>query len=106
MPSSDHDRVVQAVLRLPEYQRLVKTRNRVSLGFFLATLIIYASFILTLAFNPALFARPLAAGLTVSIGVATGTLVTVSAVILVAMYVHLSNKTFDPLLEAIVRKAS
>ncbi|MYN14507.1 DUF485 domain-containing protein [Pusillimonas sp. TS35] len=105
MPSSDHDRVVQAVLRLPEYQRLVKTRNRASLGFFLTTLVIYSGFILTLAFDPGLFARPIAPGMSISTGLATGTLVTISAVILVAAYVHLSNKTFDPLLEAIVRKA-
>jgi uncharacterized membrane protein (DUF485 family) len=40
------------------------------------------------------------------VGVLTGTIVTASAVLLVALYVRLSNKTFDPLLEAIVRKTS
>ena len=106
MPSSDHDRVVQAVMQLPEYQQLIKRRNRASLGFFAATLIIYAGFILTLAFDPDLFARPLAPSLTMSVGVLAGTVVTASAVVLVALYVRLSNKVFDPLLEAIARKTS
>ncbi|TEA80056.1 DUF485 domain-containing protein [Allopusillimonas ginsengisoli] len=106
MPSSDHDRVVQAVMRLPEYQQLVKIRSRVSLSFFMATLIIYSGFILTLAFNPELFARPVNAGLTISIGVLVGACVTVSAVVLVALYVRFSNKKFDPLLETIARKVS
>jgi len=106
MPSSDHDRVVAAVMQLPEYQRLIKSRNRASLAFLTVTIIIYAGFILTLAFDPALFARPVAPSLTLSVGVLAGTLVTASAVLLVALYVRLSNKTFDPLLEAIVRKTS
>lgn len=106
MPSSDNDRVVQAVMQLPEYQKLIKTRSRVSLAFFVTTLVIYSGFILTLAFDPELFARPIGPGATISVGVLTGTFVTISAIVLVALYVHFSNKTFDPLLQAIARKAS
>lgn len=106
MPSSDNDRVVQAVLQMPEYQKLVKTRGRVSLAFFGITVIIYSGFILTLAYMPELFARPISPGATISVGVLSGTIVTISAVILVALYVQFSNKTFDPLLKTIARKAS
>ncbi|MFT0547338.1 DUF485 domain-containing protein [Allopusillimonas ginsengisoli] len=106
MPSSDNDRVVQAVMQLPEYQELIRTRARVSLAFFVTTLVIYSGFILTLAFNPELFARPISAGATISIGILTGTFVTISAIILVALYVNFSNKRFDPLLKTIVRKVS
>ena len=98
--------VVQAVLRHPKYQELLRRRNRISLVFFALTVIIYAGFILTLAFDPELFGRPIADGVTMSIGVLTATLVAVSAVVLVSAYVYMSNKIFDPLLDAIVRDVS
>ena len=39
----------------PKYQELLKKRGRISLTFFIITLVIYSSFILTLAFDPELF---------------------------------------------------
>lgn len=95
--------LITRVLNNPKYQELLQRRNRISLSFFAVTLIIYASFILTLAFDPELFARPVG-DLTMSIGVLTATLVLISASILVALYVYISNKIFDPLLNAVIQE--
>ncbi|HUG58300.1 MAG TPA: DUF485 domain-containing protein [Candidimonas sp.] len=94
--------VVTAVMRHPKYQELLRRRGRMGLLFFAITVVIYAGFILTLAFNPELFGRSLP-GMTMSIGIMTGTIVVFSAVVLVSGYVYLSNKVFDPLLSAIVK---
>ncbi|MEQ4617716.1 MAG: DUF485 domain-containing protein [Corticimicrobacter sp.] len=102
---SDKD-VVTAVLKHPKYQELLRRRNRMSMQFFIATLVIYAGFILTLAFDPELFGSPLGPGWTMSIGVLAGVLVCVSAVVLVAVYIYFSNKIFDPLIKDIVKDVS
>ena len=98
--------VVQAVLQHPKYAELLRRRNRTSLVFFGLTIIIYAGFILTLAFDPELFGSPLGDGITMSIGVFTATLVAISAVVLICLYVYISNRVFDPLLDEIVRDVS
>ena len=97
------DTIVEKVLKHPNYAELVQRRTRVSMAFFAVALAIYSGFILTLAYMPDVFARPLGAGWTMSVGVFTGILVVFSAVIMIALYVYFSNKTFDPLLEEIVR---
>ena len=95
--------LITAVTNNPKYQELLQRRSRISLVFFVITFIIYSGFILTLAFDPELFARPVGS-MTMSIGVLTATLVLISASILVALYVYISNKVFDPLLEDILKE--
>lgn len=97
------DAVVEKVLKHPKYVELVQRRTRISMTFFFVALVIYSGFILTLAFMPDVFAQPIGSGWTMSVGVLTGILVIFSAVIMIALYTYVSNKTFDPLLEAIVR---
>lgn len=95
--------IVAEVLKHPKYQELVRRRTRVSMCFFGATLLIYASFILTMAYLPDVFAQPLGGSWTMSVGLFVGLLVVCSAVLLIALYTYFSNKVFDPLLEAIMR---
>ncbi|HZJ93104.1 MAG TPA: DUF485 domain-containing protein [Thiopseudomonas sp.] len=97
------DTVVDKVLKHPKYAELVQRRTKVSMAFFAVALVIYSGFILTLAFMPEVFAQPIGPGWTMSVGVLTGILVVFSAVIMIALYTYVSNKTFDPLLEAIMR---
>lgn len=59
--------VTARVLANPKYHQLVRKRNAISLAFFAVMLVVYAGFILTLAFVPELFARPIGAGFTTSI---------------------------------------
>ena len=98
-----NDDVVEQVLKHPKYVELVRTRTRVSMIFFGLTLVIYSSFILTMAYLPEVFARPLGPNWTMSVGLLVGLLVACSAVVMIAVYVYLSNKVFDPLLADIVR---
>ncbi len=100
--SSSRDLVAE-VTRNPKYQELLRRRNRISAIFFAITLVIYAGFILTLAFNPQLFGRPIG-DLTMSIGVLTAIIVLISASVLVSLYVYISNKVFDPLLHDIIEE--
>lgn len=95
--------LVAEVTRNPKYQELLRKRSRISLIFFAITIVIYAGFILTLAFDPELFGRPIG-DLTMSIGVLTATIVLVSASVLVSTYVYISNKVFDPLLKDIIEE--
>ncbi|MGY1458081.1 MULTISPECIES: DUF485 domain-containing protein [unclassified Luteimonas] len=95
--------LVERVLAHPKYQELHRRRGRASLGFFLLMLVVYSGFILTLAFWPDVFAQPIGAGYTMSVGVLAAVIVAVSAVLMIAAFVHLSNKHYDPLIDAIVR---
>ncbi len=94
-----NDNIVSQVLKHPKYQELVRRRTRVSMMFFVATLIIYSGFILTMAYLPEVFAQPLGETWTMSVGL----LVVCSAVLMIALYVWFSNKVFDPLLDAVLR---
>ena len=95
--------VIERVLAHPKYQELTRRRGRASLGFFLLMLVVYSGFILTLAFWPDVFAQPIGAGFTMSVGVLAAVIVAISAVLMIAAFVQLSNKHYDPLIEAIVR---
>ena len=97
------DTIVEKVLKHPKYAELVQRRTRVSMAFFAVALAIYSGFIPTLAYMPDVFAQPIGAGWTMSVGVLTGILVVFSAVIMISLYVYFSNKIFDPLLDAIVK---
>ena len=94
--------VVTAVTAHPAYQELLRKRNRMSLIFFGLTVVIYAGFILTLAFDPELFSRSVGS-MTMTIGVLSAAIVLVSAVVLVSTFVYISNKVYDPLLAQIMR---
>lgn len=95
--------VVEAVLKHPKYHELVQRRTRLSMTFFWIALVLYTSFILTLAYVPKLFATPLAAGMALNWGLLCGFLIIIVAVLMIMFYVHLSNKHFDPILAEIVR---
>jgi uncharacterized membrane protein (DUF485 family) len=64
--------------------------------------IVYAGFILTLAFDPELFSRSVGS-MTMTIGVLSAAIVLLSAVVLVSAFVYISNKVYDPLLAQIMK---
>lgn len=99
---SSSEQVVASVLRHPRYQELLARRGRTSLAFFTITWIIYAGYILTLAFLPDVMGQPVG-NLTLSYGVLGAVLVCISAVVLISLYVYISNKVFDPMLAAILK---
>jgi len=98
--SSTRD-LVREISANPKYRELLRRRGRISIAFFVITFIIYSGFILTLAFDPELFGRPVGDA-TISIGVLTATIVLISASVLIGIYVYISNKIFDPLIQSVL----
>jgi len=101
---STPDKLAARVAAHASYPDLLRRRRRVSVIFFAMTLVIYAGYILTVAFYPGLMSQSVGA-MTMSYGVLAGVLVCVSAVMLILWYVYLSNRVFDPLLATILKEA-
>lgn len=97
------DDVVQRVLAHPGYRALKQRRGRTRLVFFLLMCVVYFGFIITLAYRSDIFAAPLFAGATITVGIVVAILVAISAMLMIAGYVYWSGKYYDPLLAAIVR---
>ena len=78
-----------------EFQTLVKQRRRFSLILTSLTLIVYFSFILTLAYAPSVFATPVYEGSVISLGIPVGIGIIIIAFALTGFYVRKANKDFD-----------
>lgn len=98
--SSDH---VAKLIANPKYQALVKKRNSINNTFFIIMLVIYAGFILLVAFANQLMGQPIG-DMTISVGVVLGVLVLVSASILIILYTIICNKTIDPALREVLKE--
>jgi len=101
---STPDKLAARVAAHASYPELLRRRRRVSFVFFALTWIIYAGYILTVAFNPGLMSQSVGV-MTMSWGVLAGVMVCISAVVLICWYVYLSNKVFDPILATILKDA-
>ncbi|AQA00762.1 hypothetical protein BWQ93_09210 [Sphingopyxis sp. QXT-31] len=82
------------------YQRLVTTRSRFGWRLTILMLAIYFGYILLIAFEPHILARPLWPGVT-SLGIPLGLGVIVAGILLTAVYVRRANKVFDRDLDAL-----
>jgi len=79
----------------PEFKALVKQRRRLSLILTAITLLVYFSFILTLAYAPSVFANSLYKGSVISIGIPIGIGIIIIAFGLTGIYVKKANTDFD-----------
>jgi len=95
--------VLTKISQHPQYHMLLKKRSFISNSFFVFTLIVYNSFILFLGFAPEAAGKPLFDGATLSIGIFLGVLICMLAIVLVVVYVTISNKVFEPLISKIVK---
>jgi len=84
----------------PRYRELVRRRELFTWTLTAVMLIAYLSFILLIAFDKALLARPIGAGVT-SVGIVAGFAVIMLAIVLTAIYVRRAARDFDPLVEAL-----
>ena len=98
--SSDH---VAKLIANPKYQALVKKRNGINNTFFIIMLVIYAGFILLVAFADGLMGQPIG-NMTISVGVALGVVVLISASVLIILYTIICNKTIDPALKEVLKE--
>ena len=83
----------------PRYQRLVKQRGRFTWTLTAIMLAVYFGYILLIAFDKAVLARPIGGGVT-SIGIPIGVGIILLAIVLTGLYVRRANREFDPLVRA------
>ena len=89
--------LVEKIKANPDYQKLVKTRSAYAIKMSIAMLIVYFTFILTIAFNPSALAVPISEGSVTTIGIPVGMVIIVFAFILTGMYTKRANTEFDDL---------
>jgi uncharacterized membrane protein (DUF485 family) len=92
---------LEALERDPRYRELVRRRGRFTTLLTIAMLIVYFGFILLIAFDKALLARPVGDGVT-SLGILVGLGVILFAILLTALYVHRANGEFDDRLRDLI----
>ncbi len=91
------DELVQKVKNDPNYKELVSKRRSFSIKLSVAVLAVYFTFILTIAFDPALLAAPISTGSIISIGIPIGIFVIIFAFVLTGVYTRRANSEFDEL---------
>ena len=81
----------------PNFKELVKKRTKFAWTLTISILIVYFSFILTIAFKPSLLATPISSSSVTTIGIPIGIFVIVFSFILTGVYVKRANSEFDTL---------
>jgi uncharacterized membrane protein (DUF485 family) len=97
------DRVEERLARVaadPRYRELVRRRGRFGWALTAIMLAAYFGYILLIAFDKPLLARPIGRGVT-SLGIPLGLGVILLAILLTAIYVRRANREFDALTAAI-----
>lgn len=96
--------LTQRIQRNPQYQSLIKQRD--TLGWWLTGLVLlaYYGFILVIAFDKALFAMPIMAGMTTTWGIPAGFGVILLTIIVTSIYVHRANREYDRMTKEILDK--
>jgi len=89
--------LVDKIKNNPDYQELVSKRSSFSLKLTAAMLVVYFTFILTIAFDPSFLGTPLSADSVTSIGIPVGIAVISFAFVLTGIYTVRANGEFDDL---------
>ena len=89
--------LVDKIKNNPDYQELVKKRTSFSIKLSVAMLVVYFTFILTIAFNPTALGTPLSSDTVTSIGIPIGMAIIVFAFVLTGIYTRRANGEFDDL---------
>ncbi len=102
MIRQDQEALVAAVAADPRYVALVARRAR--LGWTLSAIIFtaFVGYLLLIAFDPALLATPIGAGVT-SLGIPLGLGLILLAIALTGLYVRQANRHHDAQMAAIIR---
>lgn len=101
----ERGRIVAQLAADPRYEQLVRRRSHFAWTLTGVMLIVFFGYILLIAFNKELLARPLYNGATTSIGIPLGLGVILVGIVLTGIYVRRANKEFDPASRAIVEDA-
>lgn len=99
------DPLVERIERNPKYQQLKATRTRLGWWLTILMLIVYYGYIGLIAFDKALLAKPVGAGVT-TLGIPLGIAVIVFTVVITGIYVRRANNEFDTLTRDILKDAT
>lgn len=89
--------LVKKIKNNPDYQELISKRSGFAIKLSIAMLVVYFTFILTIAFNPAALGAPISADSVTTIGIPVGMVIIVFAFILTGIYTKRANTEFDDL---------
>lgn len=91
---------VERIQNNPDYQKLVKTRNKFAWTLSIIMLVVYYAFILVIAFDPSLLGTRIGSGV-MTIGIPIGIAIIVIAFVLAGIYVRRANGEFDVLTQQV-----
>lgn len=89
--------LIEKIKTNPDYQKLVKTRTSFSITLSIVMLVVYFTFILTIAFDPSALGVPLSSDTVTTIGIPIGIAIIIFAFILTGIYTQRANTEFDEL---------
>jgi uncharacterized membrane protein (DUF485 family) len=89
--------LVDKIKANPDYHELVSKRSGFAIKLTIAMLIVYFTFILTIAFDPSVLGIPLSSDSVTTIGIPIGMAIIVFAFILTGIYTKRANGEFDDL---------
>ncbi|SFV60336.1 Putative membrane protein, clustering with ActP [hydrothermal vent metagenome] len=91
---------IEQIKNNPKYQELVSKRNRFAWTLSIIMLVVYYSFIMVIAFKPAIFGAKIGSGV-ITLGIPVGIAIIFIAFILAGIYVNRANGEFDTLTQQI-----
>ena len=89
--------LVDKIKNNPDYQELVAKRTGFSIKLSIAMLVVYFTFILTIAFNPSALGTPISSDSVTTIGIPIGIAIIIFAFVLTGIYTKRANGEFDDL---------
>ncbi|WP_294962388.1 DUF485 domain-containing protein [Sulfurimonas sp.] len=89
--------LVDQIKANPDYQELISKRTGFSIKLSIAMLVVYFTFILTIAFNPSALGTPLSPDSVTTVGIPIGIAIILFAFVLTGIYTKRANGEFDDL---------
>jgi len=97
--------IVNRVKNDPNFEKLLSERSRFAWKLTITMLVVYFTFILTIAFNPGALGAPLGDDTVTTVGIPVGIAIIIFAFILTGIYVRRANSEFDDLTAKIKENA-
>ncbi|UVJ42257.1 DUF485 domain-containing protein [Pseudomonas sp. LS1212] len=87
---------IDIISRHPDFQQLIRRKQRLNWTLTLTMLVIYYGFVLLVAFSPSTLGQSLNGGVT-SVGMLVGVVMVLLSFALTGIYVYRANNVLDPL---------
>jgi uncharacterized membrane protein (DUF485 family) len=89
--------LIKKIKNNPSYQKLLKTRTRYDWTMAIIMLVVYYTFILTIAFKPEILGESLSGGV-MSVGIPVGIFIILFSFVMTGIYTRRANSEFDDLI--------